>query len=155
MIKIALYKRRKGFFNNAIYYWQSLLRKARKYRQYTHVEVVVNGIWYTSSYNGDGIRKRMIDGNNGHWDFHTIETTLEQDKLIAEWFNKRLERGYDWYGILLSQVLPLNIEHPKKWFCSEAVYASLVYAKVIPKGKQAQWYSPARLTQYIKTFKRL
>lgn len=149
MIRIALYKRRKGWFNKAIYFMQSL-RGAREFRHYTHVEVVVNGIWYSSSYRSGGIRKRVILGNPKHWDFEEREATLAQEKLIAEWFNARLKSGYDWYGIGLSQILPLDIGHPKKWFCSECVYASLVHAGVIPRKKHAQWYSPARLTQYLK-----
>lgn len=85
--------------------------------------MIVNGIWYTSS-NRQGIRKRVIAGDSGHWEFIEIETTLKQDRLIEKWFNSRMGLGYDWFGIAFSQTIPFGINDPQKWFCSESVYSA-------------------------------
>lgn len=49
-------------------------------------------------------------------------------------------KGYDWLGILFSQVLPLNLDHPERVFCSE------LNAAMLGLSKPAS-YSPEKLYQ--------
>lgn len=149
MIQLALYKNRRTLYNKGIFLWQKLWGHSID-SQVVHVEIVIDGYYYSSTTTG-GIRKSKKNSINlEFWDFVSIKTTKDEEDCIKEWFESRMNCGYDWKGIVLSQTLPLQVHNPKRYFCSEACHAALARAGLVHRLKPSQWYSPARLAQLVR-----
>lgn len=87
--------------------------------KYSHVEIVIGGVWYSSSMRDGGARKRPgLIARSDHWDYLMIDCDI--DKALAV-FEKHKNQKYDWLGIFLTQFLPLNRHSKNKVFCSELV----------------------------------
>jgi uncharacterized protein YycO len=149
MIQLALYKNRRTLYNKGIFLWQKLWGHGI-YAQVVHVEIVIDGYYYSSTTTG-GIRKKAINPSPYLWEFITIDVSEDEKEDIKEWFNARIGSGYDWMGIFLSQIIPIAIHDPKKYFCSEACHAALARAGLVHRLKPSQWYSPARLAQLVRS----
>lgn len=92
---------------------------------YSHVELVIDGMAYSSSARDGGVRAKQLDLTTGRWDVIDIEMVdplAESDAL--EWFIERLGEKYDWAGVLRF-VLPFVPQRSNQWFCSEAVATAL------------------------------
>jgi hypothetical protein len=83
---------------------------------YSHVELVVDGVWYSSSARDGGVRAKIITPRNDAWDYLNISVDAE---WLNKVFNETKGQGYDYVNIVLTQVLPLGLERPDKWICSE------------------------------------
>ena len=138
MIKLAFYKGKGDFFDKLIRIWTN--------SPYSHVEIIINGIWYSASPRDGRVRAKKIDPNPSHWDF--IEIPSKNAENMVKFIESQLGKKYDWLGILLSQIIPLGEENPNRWFCSE-----ICSAAVKKGGKKLknhpQWYSPARLFEEL------
>ena len=141
MIKLAFYKGRGDMFDRLIRLWTR--------SQYSHVEIIVDGIWYSSSPRDGRVRAKTIRPKRGHWDFRLIPL-FERDKAsMLRFLESQTGKQYDWTGIFLSQIVPLNVQDPRRWFCSEICSAALK-AGGIKLEKSSQWYSPARLYKEMR-----
>ena len=109
-MKIAFYKGKGGWFNKAIRLWTR--------SNYTHVELIIDDTWYSSSHTDGGVRERVISGNSGNWDIYSIEGDQPFALLMYE---LSLGCKYDWPGIFFSQVLPLGRHAKSRYFCSELI----------------------------------
>lgn len=89
--------------------------------KYSHVELVINGICWTSSARDGGVRGKAIDLTSGRWDVHPI--TGDEDRARA-WFSAHNLENYDWAGVLRF-ALPFLPQRENQWFCSEACAAAL------------------------------
>lgn len=89
--------------------------------RYSHVELVIDGWCYSSSYQDGGVRRKRIDLTSGRWD--VFEITGDQ-RAAYVWFMQRLGASYDWGGVVRF-VLPFVRQRPGEYFCSEAVAAAL------------------------------
>lgn len=90
---------------------------------YSHCELVVHGIAYSSSTRDNGVRQKDdIDFYSGHWDLVRIEA---DEEAIKEWFAKHDGAPYD-YLALSSFIVPWRLQWPGAWFCSEACAAALL-----------------------------
>ena len=83
-----------------------------------------------------GVERHWLNINPREWDFVDIDW-LDPDDILDRLDAER-GTGYDWLGLLCSQVLPRSREHPEKWFCSELAAFALGLS-------HAQRYSPAHL----------
>ena len=99
--------------------------------RYSHVEIVTamdistyvgNKSWSSSPRDG-GVRSTQIDFASGRWDVYRVDT-LVTEYQVNEWFMRRRGAKYDWLGAISTQ-MPLNLGRPLRWFCSEAVAASM------------------------------
>jgi hypothetical protein len=131
---LAFYKG-KGLFGDKLIRWWTK-------SDYSHTELVINGQSYSASERkGEkGARVKSIVFNPDHWDFVEIEADTDYALKV---FTKHKGKGYDWLGILFSQILPLNLDHPSRVFCSE------LNAAMLGLDKPAS-YSPEKLYQWAK-----
>lgn len=88
---------------------------------YSHVELVIGDVCWSSSYMDGGVRAKRIDLTSGKWDVMDIEG--DEQKALA-WFTQHQGEHYDWPGVLRF-VLPFIEDKPGEYFCSEAVAAAL------------------------------
>lgn len=106
--------------------------------QYSHCELVIDGMCYTSSVNDGGVRAKYLNLESGHWDVLDVSG----DKAAAKaWFDARMGKAYDWVGVMRF-LIPFMSKNADQWFCSEAVAESLG----IP---DAYTYTPEMLYQHF------
>lgn len=87
--------------------------------KYYHIEFVHNNIAYSSTMS-EGVRAINISKlNKDEYEIKEIQNVNIADAL--ERFGEIRGFKYDWLGIFLSQMFPINKHHPKKLFCSETV----------------------------------
>jgi len=139
MVTLAFYKGAGDWTDKAIRLWTR--------SKYSHSELVINGVWYSSSPRDLKVRGKIIIPQANHWDYIDIPTSNEQKRIMVDFFNEQMGKPYDFLAIFLTQILPLNIQDPNKWFCSESDSKALMLAGILPSDKPAQWYSPERLFQ--------
>lgn len=97
--------------------------------EYSHCELVFDvrdsssyTLCASSSGRDGGVRFKRINLASGHWDVYPIEG---DEVAAARWFVDHVAAGYDWFGLLWF-VLPIKaFNNPKRYFCSEAMAASL------------------------------
>ena len=114
MMYLALYKGpAKGFFDKLVH---AVVRVAT-WSKYSHCELVINGVCYSSSFRDGGVRKKSIDLTSGKWDLISIDINDEGRALRR--FAEREGRKYDWIGAILS-CTPWQRKESSKEFCSGA-----------------------------------
>jgi len=106
--QLAFYKGEGTIVDGLIRWWTK--------SEYSHVELVVDGLWYSTSPRDQKIRSKYINPKPENWDY--VDVTVDADRL-EELFNRTKGAKYDWTGIALSQFLPLNVHSRDRWFCSE------------------------------------
>lgn len=88
--------------------------------KYSHVELIINDTWYTSSIRDGGVRQRHSKARPlDHWDFIEIDLAHDQALEALTKFNEIRGQKYDWIGILFSQLIKTDGHARGKWFCSE------------------------------------
>ena len=120
--------------------WVDLLIRVFTNSKYSHVEIVINKDWYSSSPRDGGVRIKQIVDDGNSWDF--IEVDIDKERLYEKYREYR-GRGYDFKGILLSNILPIGWHSKHKATCSEFVADALGY---IEPSK----YSPQDVLNKIK-----
>lgn len=114
-MKVAFYKGKGGTFNKLIRWWTK--------SDYSHVELIIDGVWYSSSHIDGGVRGKVIEPKPGHWDIYQLKNV---DTLYArDCIRYALTHKYDWTGIIFSQIFPLGLQNPERYFCSELVGEAL------------------------------
>lgn len=114
-VHLALYKG-KGLIGN------TLVRKWTL-SQYSHCELVVNNVWYSSSLMDGGVRSKHITLNHEHWDLIPLPDSLES--RILEYYDKTREYKYSWLDLIRSQILNRSGDEPGAAFCSEWCAAAI------------------------------
>ena len=134
LIYLALYKGKGTLFNRLIRLWTR--------SKYSHCEIVMpDGSWLSASAMDGGVRVKRIELNLEHWDLVPLSWACPHQ--ITHVFERHTGKGYDWLGILASQLLPLAIDSPRRMFCSEFCAAALGF-------NPAQRYSPALLGEVVR-----
>ena len=113
---------------------------------FSHVEMVFSdGVSFSSSPRDGGCRFKNINyANTNHWVIIELPWITEGDEADIRGFCHNQDgKLYDWCGIFLSQVLPLNIQEPNRWFCSE------ITAHCLKAAKPSQ-YNPGELYEMVK-----
>ena len=128
-----------------------LLITLRTLGKYSHCEFVYNDYVYYSNPGGVRVKPFVYKDN---MDIYELDENIDIPILLEE-FKKIKGRGYDYWAILLSQLLELGIEHKDKYFCSElcihlinkALDDSLTYKL---KTLKPSVFSPSKLYKYLK-----
>lgn len=120
---IAFYKANSpglaGLYNRAVRWWTA--------GKYSHVELVFNdGMSASSSYRDGGVRFKRIQFDPEKWDCLIVSDKLES--AARNWFAQHGGEAYDLLGNFHFVVSPVTGDKDK-WFCSEAVAASLGLAE--------------------------
>ena len=131
-MKLAFYKAKGD--------WVDLIIRVFTNSKYSHIEIVHNKDWYSSSPRDGGVRIKQIVNDGNSWDF--IEVEIDKERLYQKYREYR-GRGYDFKGILLSNVLPIGWHSKNKVTCSEFVADVLGYSK-------PEKYSPQDIFNKIK-----
>ena len=114
--KLAFYKAKGN--------WIDLLIRVFTHSPYSHVEIVINKDWYSSSPRDGGVRIKQIVDDGNSWDF--IEVDIDKERLYQK-YREYKGRGYDFKAILLSNILPIGWHSKSKMTCSEFVADVLWY----------------------------
>jgi hypothetical protein len=130
-MKLAMYKGKGNFYDKLI--------RMVTFSKYSHCELVIEGICYSSSPRDRGVRMKYIylDEN---WD--TFDLPDKYDPVYAlNIFTKHAGKKYDWIGAITS-VLPFHVHLSDRFFCSELCSDMLN----IPKSKS---YTPIKLLRKV------
>jgi hypothetical protein len=121
-VQLALYKGppRYGWWDILFHYAVRL----RTWSKWSHAELVINDVCWSSSGRDGGVRGKIINLNSGRWDVFDLNLTDEQAAKALTWFKSHEGEGYDWLGVLCF-VLPFVKQERKRWTCFEAIGASL------------------------------
>lgn len=134
MVRLALYRGRGDALDALIRVWT---RSA-----YSHCEIVLpDGRWVTSSPRDGGVVSRYLDCVPGEWDF--IDLPWVSVATVESLFEQERGAGYDWIGLLGSQVLPVGIQSSTRWFCSEFCAAVMGF-------ENPQRFSPGALGEVAR-----
>lgn len=93
--------------------------------EYSHCELVINGMCWSSSNRDGGVRGKRIDLASGKWDLYPVKGDGD---AAVRWFLAHDGQKYDWMG-LVRFILPIFPKRGKRWFCSEAIAAALGFTK--------------------------
>ena len=103
--------------------------------KYSHCELVIDGIWYSSSPRDGKVRAKQIIPKKDHWDFVGVEVDLV---YFHKFFLDNVGKGYDWKNIFCNQIIPCGLQNPNKWICSEFV-GTAIFGKEF-KGSPQKLY---------------
>lgn len=109
----------------------SLLHKVTHYitrlftwSKYSHAELVIDGVCYSSSARDGGVRAKVIDVHGARWDVFELDLPIEVAESARLWFELHEEDLYD-YRNLIRYVFPGVGHNKNQWVCYEAVGAAL------------------------------
>jgi len=140
-IKVAFYKGGGDLFNKIVRWWTK--------SPYSHTELILpDGVTWIrigpfSSSKLCAIKKEKWDPKN--WDFVTLKVTQPQLDTIKEFFERTQGCKYDWWGMVLSHLIPFKIKQRGKWYCSEWIAHALRVSRVID-WKKARIFERAKIS---------
>ena len=91
---------------------------------WSHAELVIDGVAYSSSARDGGVRPKQIDFDSGRWDLVTLPLTAEEVSYALLWFHQRDGWKYDYLNIGRF-VFPILGHERNRVVCFEAVAAAL------------------------------
>jgi hypothetical protein len=109
MVKLALYKGKGKIGNAFIRWWTGSI--------YSHCEIAVGDMCYSSSIMDKGVRSKKIDLYDGKWDL--IELPLVKEEDVLSYFSDTDHHSYGWLNLITSQMFNLNRGVDKSQFCSQ------------------------------------
>lgn len=108
---------------------------------YSHVEIVINGVCYSSSIRRGGVSKAVIDLNKPHWRVIPIDWADEGAALRV--FEQHQGKPYGWLDLITQHVLRLPVDDPGL-LCSELC----ALMPGLPEST-ARGMSPGQLVEYV------
>jgi len=115
MLSLALYK---GPPSDLLHSIGHFATKLWTWSKYSHSELLIDGVCWSSSARDKGVRKKVIDLDSGKWDvFQLTDNPIIKDKALS-WFIRHEGKSYD-YRNILRFIVPVghNKDH---WVCYEA-----------------------------------
>lgn len=94
------------------------------FSKYSHAEIVVDGVCYSSSSRDGGVRSKVINLESGRWDVVEISDSPELKQKVLAWFAKHDGESYD-YRNIIRFVLPFVGQNKNHWVCFESIGAAL------------------------------
>jgi len=113
-VQLALYKGRGDWFNAVIRWWTR--------SQYSHCELVIHGVCFSSSVRDGGVRGKCMALPAGSWD--VIPIPWADADSVTQWFADHERDRYGWLDLLTGQLLGMQRDH-RGVFCSEACAKAL------------------------------
>jgi len=108
-VQLALYKGKGQIGNALIRWWTS--------SEYSHCELVIDGVSYSSSLMDGGVRGKIIQFKPEHWDF--VDLPWADADAVMDYFVATDADRYGLAGLLVNQVFNRNQRTPHAQFCSE------------------------------------
>jgi len=133
-IKIAFYK---GSHDSRLHQFIKWYTKSK----YSHAELVLpdGKTWVSiSPFLSSTVETRIVDHPNPeNWDYLTLKLHWREPvrkyqlEQLGKFIGMTEGSGYDWVGMILSQLCPFVIKHKKKWYCSEWIAYALVHSRIV------------------------
>lgn len=111
-------------------------------RPESHVEIVINGVCYSSSLQDGGVRPKPIDLNKPWW--RTIPIDWRDEEAALRVFEKHRGKSYGWGDLIAQHVLRLPVDDPGL-LCSELCALMLGLPESTARGM-----SPGQLVEYVR-----
>ena len=131
-IKVAFFK---GYPDSRLHKFVRWWTKSR----YSHAEIVLDQgtTWVSiSPFLFSKIQKRTdVLEPEEHWDFLEIVVTASQLSALEDFIDETVGDGYDWFGMISSQLLPLIIKGKRRWYCSQWIAHALAHAGIFKWSK--------------------
>lgn len=108
-VQLALRKHDTRLTARAIRWWTNSI--------YSHCEIVIDNMCYSSSAMDGGVRRKWIDLDPCKWDVIEIPWVNAGD--VVRYFHETDPHRYGWLGLIVSQLLNLNRETKGAQFCSQ------------------------------------
>jgi hypothetical protein len=118
-MKLALYKGPAQDWRHKLAHWAVCTFTGSIY---SHCELVIHGVCWSSSARDGGVRGKVIDLASGRWDVVDVHPSVDEARALA-WFQAHAGQAYDWAGVLRF-ALPVLPRRADQWFCSEACAAA-------------------------------
>nr|WP_314586993.1 hypothetical protein [uncultured Pseudomonas sp.] len=132
-VRLALYKAPGDLVDRAVRFWTRSI--------YSHCELVLaDGRFVSSSPRDGGVRAKCIEPAQIAWDFVALPWVKQEDVEAA--LKREGGAGYDWVGIIGSQLLPVGIHSRRRWFCSE-------FCGAVMGLEKPERYSPGELAELV------
>ena len=109
---------------------------------YSHVEIVINGVCYSSSLRDGGVRKKVIDLDKPWW--RVIPITWRDEEAALRVFRRYEGQPYGWTDLITQHVLRLPVDDPGL-LCSELCALMLGLPESTARGM-----SPGQLVEYVE-----
>lgn len=90
---------------------------------YSHCELVVDGVCYSSSIMDKGVRAKVIELEPAKWD--VIDLPRANAQQIVRYFKGTDSNTYGWFSLVASQLFNRNQSDKTSQFCSEWCAAAL------------------------------
>lgn len=84
--------------------------------KYSHSELIIDGICYSSMAGGGGVRAAVLNMDRDEWDIFDCPN-VDADAALAR-FEKIKGQGYDWLGAV-SWAIPFAKHRPTRYSCFE------------------------------------
>lgn len=133
-LSLAFYKGKGNFYDLLIRTWTN--------SKYSHLELVIDGICYSSSPRDNGVRRKVIPLDSGNWDILEISDDYLVKQKALEFFDEHKGAKYDTLGAVKIAIRFLP-NRKEKFFCSEFCADALGL-------KQPRKFTPESLYQYFK-----
>ena len=91
---------------------------------WSHAELVLDGLAYSSSARDGGVRSKEIDFTTGRWDLIDLPLTPEEKAYARMWFHEREHWKYDYWNIGRF-VIPILGHSPERVVCFESIASAL------------------------------
>lgn len=85
--------------------------------EYSHVELIVDDLWYSSSVQDGGVRAKKIEMNPDHWAI--MDLPWADAEKILRYFEKTKNAKYGMYDLITKQFFRLPLPDSDAQFCSE------------------------------------
>ena len=108
-VKLALRKNDPRIISRFIQWWTNSI--------YSHCELVVDGVSYSSSAMDGGVRAKCINYDTDKWDF--LELPWVRPESVIDYFQLTDDYKYGWGGLVTSQLFNLNRTDKSTTFCSQ------------------------------------
>lgn len=110
--------------------------------EFSHCEIVMDGLCYSSSIRDGGVRRKAIDLAKPHWEVREVPWASESK--VMDLFERTDGQPYGWLDLLSQHVLRLPWHQPEGWLCSEWCAMGMG----LPRSET---WTPGALGEYART----
>lgn len=127
LIRVAFFKGSpKVWFHRFIRWWTGSI--------YSHVELLLDEETWVSISPAllSTVTTRIVTSyDSDDWDFLDFGVSEVQHHAMKEFVSETTGDGYDWLGMLLSQILPVIIKSRNRWYCSSWLAHGLFHSSIV------------------------
>lgn len=108
-VRLAVRKNDRRLTSRFICWWTN--------SKYSHCELIIDGLCYSSSMMDKGVRRKKIDLNPRKWD--VIDLPWASKEVALSYFEQTRHQAYGWAGLAINQLLNMGHSTQGAQFCSQ------------------------------------